>query len=255
MPATPILGLPYPAETDPADVPKDVQALADKLDATVLPATHPANLQPGDLVVSAAGNRAGCLICDGAPVSRATYAALFAAIGTAYGVGDGSATFNVPDYRGRAILGAGAGPGLTARNRGDRIGEEAHALTIAELASHHHDLSVSPHTHTVNDAGHTHGAYVNTASWGQYPWVPVIDSSAWNADGYTRGPINYAASSGGRGLGPASLNHGHSAGTQAAATGIGLYPNNDTIGMYDQGSSNGHNNMPPAAVANVFIKT
>lgn len=50
---------------------------------------------------------AGWLICDGAVVSRTTYAGLFAAIGTAFGSGDGSATFNLPDYRGVFPRGAG----------------------------------------------------------------------------------------------------------------------------------------------------
>ena len=47
----------------------------------------------------------GYLWQDGAAVSRTTYAALFAVIGTAYGVGDGSTTFNVPDSRGRVVAG------------------------------------------------------------------------------------------------------------------------------------------------------
>jgi hypothetical protein len=77
-------------------------------------------LQPGDLVTSAASARVGCLLCDGSAVSRTTYAALYAALGGAsspWGQGDGTTTFNVPDFRGRAIVGAGAGAGLTARTR------------------------------------------------------------------------------------------------------------------------------------------
>ena len=52
---------------------------------------------------------AGYLECDGSAVSRTAYAELFAAIGTAWGAGDGSTTFNVPDMRGRAAIGAGTG--------------------------------------------------------------------------------------------------------------------------------------------------
>ncbi len=51
----------------------------------------------------------GWLLCDGSAVSRSTYAALFAIAGTAYGVGDGSTTFNLPDKRGRVSVGAGTG--------------------------------------------------------------------------------------------------------------------------------------------------
>jgi len=50
----------------------------------------------------------GWLLCDGSAVSRVTYAALFAIIGEAYGAGDGSTTFNVPDSRGKALYGKAA---------------------------------------------------------------------------------------------------------------------------------------------------
>jgi microcystin-dependent protein len=80
----------------------------------------------------------GWLLCDGSAVSRTTYAALFTAIGTAFGVGDGSTTFNVPDVRGRAPIGVGQGSGLTNRALAASGGEETHVLTVAELASHQH---------------------------------------------------------------------------------------------------------------------
>jgi microcystin-dependent protein len=57
----------------------------------------------------------GYLLCDGSAVSRTTYARLFAVLSTAWGSGDGSSTFNVPDLRGRCSIGAGTGSGLTAR--------------------------------------------------------------------------------------------------------------------------------------------
>lgn len=49
----------------------------------------------------------GWLLCDGAAVSRTTYASLFSAIGTTFGAGDGSTTFNVPDFKGRTAVGVG----------------------------------------------------------------------------------------------------------------------------------------------------
>lgn len=63
----------------------------------------------GDIIPSGASTRAGCLLCDGSAVSRSTYAALFTAIGTNFGVGDGSTTFNVPNLPGRTLIGAGTG--------------------------------------------------------------------------------------------------------------------------------------------------
>jgi len=53
----------------------------------------------------------GWLLCDGTAVSRSTYANLFANIGTTYGVGDGSTTFNVPDFRAASPVGAGTSIG------------------------------------------------------------------------------------------------------------------------------------------------
>lgn len=83
------------------------------------------------------------LICDGRAVSRTTYALLFAAIGVAYGAGDGSTTFNLPDFRGRTAIGAGTGTATdaTAHTLGSIGGEETHTLTIAEMPSHNHSGS------------------------------------------------------------------------------------------------------------------
>ena len=73
-------------------------------------------LNSAGIVFDYAGNTAptGFLMCYGQAVSRTTYAALFAAIGTAYGAGDGSTTFNVPDCRGRVTAGGDAMGGTAA---------------------------------------------------------------------------------------------------------------------------------------------
>lgn len=87
----------------------------------------------------------GWLLADGSAVSRTTYAALFAAIGTTYGVGDGSTTFNLPDFRRRVAVGAGGTATTTLGNAvGNKGGEEAHKLVTAEMPSHFHGIPWRP---------------------------------------------------------------------------------------------------------------
>lgn len=72
-----------------------------------------AHLPAGTITISArAGAPDGFLLCDGSALSRTAYSALFEAIGTAYGAGDGSSTFNIPDLRGEFIRGADNGRGV-----------------------------------------------------------------------------------------------------------------------------------------------
>jgi microcystin-dependent protein len=92
---------------------------------------------------------AGWLEMDGSAISRTTYPEYFALVGTLYGAGDGSTTFNLPDARGRTAIGAGQGTGLTSRTLASIGGEEVHQLSIAELASHTHVQAA--HSHLFNN--------------------------------------------------------------------------------------------------------
>ena len=78
------------------------------------------------------------LLCDGREVSRTTYSELFAAIGTVWGAGDGSTSFNIPDYRDKFVLGAGGNVDLAETG-----GEKEHTLTIDEIPPHIHELYCS----------------------------------------------------------------------------------------------------------------
>jgi microcystin-dependent protein len=123
------------------------------------------------------------LICNGSNVSRSTYSKLFSIIGTLYGTGDNVTTFNLPDFRGRFILGLDPrqhqSPGL---NHG---GSAQNSLTVNELPAHQHDkrtlqiLASGTHTHTYIDPGHNHGGQTgesptrfNKFDWGYgtYQW-------------------------------------------------------------------------------------
>lgn len=94
-----------------------------------------------DLKATAASSApTGWLICDGSAISRTTFSALFTAIGTTYGVGDNSTTFNLPDGVGRVLIGSGTGTATnaTAHARGGEDGDETHTTTLAETVNHAH---------------------------------------------------------------------------------------------------------------------
>ena len=96
----------------------------------------------------------GWLFCHGQAVSRATYAALFTAIGTAFGAGDGSTTFNIPDYRGRVAIGRDNMGGTPA----NRVTSVVSGLAATTLGATGGDQRLHGHTHaaTVTDPGHNH---------------------------------------------------------------------------------------------------
>lgn len=80
----------------------------------------------------------GWLSCLGQEVYRGDYPDLFAVIGTTYGAGDGTTTFNLPNLSGRVVVGQGSGSGLTSRSMGATGGAETHTLTTGEIPSHSH---------------------------------------------------------------------------------------------------------------------
>lgn len=107
-------------------------------------------LLPAGTVIDFAGQTVppGWLLCNGQPVSRTTYPSLFIALGTTYGAGDGSTTFNVPDYRGRIGVGldnmgaSDAGrmisQGAARTTLGGASGADTHSLTGAQTGPHAH---------------------------------------------------------------------------------------------------------------------
>ena len=229
-------------------------------DATTLAAEHP-NPTPGDLaymedsgdvlvyhsgtwqpflptgaVIPFAGTSApaGWLFCHGQAVSRTTYARLFAVIGTTYGAGNGSTTFNLPDLRQRFPL------GKAASGTGSTLGETGGAINHTHGMAHTHPMS---HTHTVNPpatwsefAGqHNHGGQTGNPVYtaGQNRWEPFegpdVHHHSISSDGNHRHSVDIAAFTSG--------------GSSAANT-----------GSASSGNQTGSNN-PPYLVLNMIIKT
>lgn len=138
----------------------------------------------GDIkVVATAEPSQGWLKCNGALVSRAQYAALFAAIGTRFGAGDGSTTFGLPDLRGEFIRGWDDERGVdSGRVLGTaQVGQNAshiHTATAANAGAHTHTLSATAasggaHAHTLSattaaDGAHTHAVSGAAASAGEH---------------------------------------------------------------------------------------
>lgn len=90
-------------------------------DADKLAGHLPTWYAPPGMLAPYAGQTApeGWLLCDGSAVSRTTYAALYAVIGTTYGAGNGSTTFTLPDLRGRVVAGANASNALASKAGAD----------------------------------------------------------------------------------------------------------------------------------------
>lgn len=139
----------------------------------------------------------GWALCDGSAISRTEYAELFNRIGTRWGTGDGSSTFNLPDLRGRAPIGAGTGSGLTARTLGTKnIGAETVTLTAAQsgVPAHSHKASatanryflVSPDTESADQAAALSGS-------GYY--VPHSKVTGWQHNASTQNNTAANASS------------------------------------------------------------
>src|SRR6266576_3216195 len=120
------------------------------------PSSQPGDIFPSGVILHYAGSAAptNWLICDGTAVSRSTFAALFAIIGTTYGAGDGSTTFNIPDMRGKIAVGKHTSG--TFQTLGQTGGEENHTLISGEMPVHNHGVSDPTHAHGITDPGHVH---------------------------------------------------------------------------------------------------
>jgi microcystin-dependent protein len=213
---------------------------------------------------SAAPN--GWLLCDGRAISRTGYAALYTILGTAYGTGDGSTTFNLPDMRGRAPIGAGQGTGLANRALASKGGEEAHILTWGETGAHYHNIGVTVNSIDINhyhdQNNHTHGQTggqsVDHSHAQQTQSTGTITGTAqFVKSGQESGGAHPQLSTFG-----ASVDHSHATGGPNIANTNWMAQNNTHAhtgtGSSDyqpaNGATTGHNVMQPYIALNYIIR-
>lgn len=176
--------------------------------------------------------------CNGQAISRTTYATLYGRLSTTYGAGDGSTTFNLPNYQevtlvGKSTMGGAASPGLLPSVAAGvkavlngLFGSDTHTQTIAEMPSHYHAAGIS-------DPGHAH-SLTQSASF-------IINGSGagiggGGSFGIPVDPRNYLA-------------------VASAATGVlvngGPNGNNNT---YSQGGGAAFNITQPSRTTNFIIR-
>lgn len=157
-------------------------------------------------------------LADGTAISRAGFPTLFALIGTTFGVGDGSTTFNLPDYRDRMSIGAGTSYAVAATGGA--------ATSTVAITDPGHNHTQNSHTHTM--ANHTHTGPSHTHSVPHDNWsyqaghiVGNLATSVSGTDGTATADQNTGASGTGATSGP-------STNTSDAATAIN---NSNTTGI------------------------
>lgn len=273
MPLTDDFDIPYPAGSDPAFVPDDLQAMAERIEA-VMNALVPVGMPRPWLTESAPEWHV--FLHGQQNMSRSTYAKLFAIWGTRFGAGNGSTTFGFPDLRGRSIHGADNGANrLSSGDIGDVGGVERVALIVAELAQHAHGVNLTSqqanqghkhggsgitvtggtHTHSVsgtaqNGGGHGHRAKFH--SDGQImgggsvsflrPWGATADIAGVGVENKGNHQHSVSGTAGSSGSG-----HSHAVGGETGESG-----QNHTHAVQgntaNQGSGDSHQNMPPHLV-------
>ena len=161
---------------------------------TKVPASMLENADDGELALVPIGTTldfwgpaapsANWLFPYGQAVSRATYATLFALLGTRYGVGDGATTFNLPDLRGRVAVGKDNMGGTPA----NRVTTAVSGVDAATLGAAGGSQLLHQHTHGVTDPGHAHsevGGVMGVEPGGDNGAASVLGSTGSATTGIT----------------------------------------------------------------------
>jgi len=195
---------------------------------------------------------AGWLLCRGQAIDREEYAALFEAIGTTYGAGDGATTFNVPDLRDRVAVGA------WSEAEGATGGAAAVALSPAEMPHHAHGGATQAMDRSID---HLHGGMTNGSDrslvhghamfWGQ---VAGAFDRVWGGGTYAQlqtvgGGAGWWGGDGMRTNDEGAPDHLHSFTTAGADRSL-----DHLHAITGEGGNGAHNNMQPYQRLNYVIK-
>lgn len=207
------------------------------------------------------------LVCDGSAVSRTTYSDLYTVIGVTYGTGNGSSTFNLPDFRARVPVGYNSGAiddnsdgsnDRSTRAIAATAGEEDVALATSNLPSHTHanslsntgtdsvaqqtNVSDSGHNHTLNDPGHRHQLIGSYATSGADIFADIRHmTNTYTATGQPIQPstTGITLNTGNAVLNVTNPTHSHSVNVSLTNAAVG--------------GGGAHNNMQPFQVINYII--
>ena len=191
----------------------------------------------------------GWLLCDGSAVSRTDFAALFSAIGIAYGSGDGATTFNIPDLRGRVPVGLGTNATVNLLGNNDGVVVGSRRGTKHRHTPHGHTVTDPGHVHNVSDPGHGHNVndptHAHTVTIFNQPGASVA-----NINGNNNGGVYQTATTSAELTGITIASGSTGVTIVSHATGV-------TLASADGGSGTGSDPLDGAAyqVVNYIIQT
>lgn len=187
----------------------------------------------------------GFLACNGAAVSRTTYSGLFAIIGTTFGAGDGSTTFNIPDLRGEFVRGWDDGRGVDAARafgsaQADAFRTHTHTVDPPSTAtsSDTHNHSVDPPSTSTSSDTHSHTV---SAVGGGTQWAHQSDGAWRHDDGASTKTTN-------------SNTHGHTVNIAAFNSASDTHSHTVDIAVFNSGSTGGTETRPRNVALLMCIK-
>lgn len=184
----------------------------------------------------------GFMVEDGSAISRTLYADLFSVIGTTYGAGDGSTTFNIPDSMGRTTVNRMAADSDFG-TIGQQTGARSISLSTLEMPSHTH--TQNSHTHTLNDPSHNHtqnahSHEVRSSPNGDFVGMSNGSQGGWGIQNCCNNTIYRM------------IFDDRTATNNASTTGISV--NSIAATNQNTGSGSAHNNIQPSIVKLAVIK-